>query len=113
MSVKEIAYNFAFQYRYQLTLSFPISCFSSFSRLEAREVQSVVKRTLFNSDNIDFDRKFDPLPELQCVYSQYLQEKIKLQSYSRRRNGTQQTKLRGFSPLANYTDRATAVCRRS
>jgi hypothetical protein len=23
------------------------------------------------------------------------------------------TKLRGFSPQANYTDRATAVCRRS
>jgi hypothetical protein len=26
---------------------------------------------------------------------------------------TDKTKLRGFSPQANYTDRATAVCRRS
>jgi hypothetical protein len=27
--------------------------------------------------------------------------------------GSTKTKLRGFSPLANYTDRATAACRRS
>jgi hypothetical protein len=30
----------------------------------------------------------------------------------RRKEGTK-TKLRGFSPQANYTDRATAACRRS
>jgi hypothetical protein len=29
------------------------------------------------------------------------------------RNVKTKTKLRGFSPQANYTDRATAACRRS
>jgi hypothetical protein len=28
-------------------------------------------------------------------------------------DGQRKTKLRGFSPQANYTDRATAACRRS
>lgn len=52
-----MAYNFTFHYRYQLTL--PLSpSHAFFTRLEAREVQSVVKRTLFNNDDTDLDPKF-------------------------------------------------------
>jgi hypothetical protein len=33
--------------------------------------------------------------------------------YAKQNEDHKQNKLRGFSPPANYTDRATAACRRS
>lgn len=50
--------------------------------LETRDVQSVVKRTLFISDNRDFGPRLD-------AWHQYVREN-KLENYSRRINGTQQ-----------------------